>query len=391
MKILMIAPTPFFADRGCHMRILGEIRALQKLGHKIILCTYHHGRDIVDIEIRRTPNIPWYKKTDAGYSWHKFYVDILLFLRSLIVFLKERPDIIHGHLHEGVLIGHLIRRLTFKNTPLVFDAQGSLTKELVTYSFLKKDTWWYRFWWKIERWLSQLPDFTVGSNLSVSEFMVKEMECPQEKVATVIDGVHTGFFTNNDDRGLKKRLNIPDHYSVVSYTGSLLKSKGIDNFLKTIPLITKEKRDVFFLIVGYPVEDARRIVRELNVDKYCCFVGRIDYFELPRYLNITDVAVDPKIDEAGEASGKIINYMGAGLPIVCFEGVNNRKFLAENGIYARSGDIEDLAKRVIEVLNNKQWAAQIGKANRERVESVFSWDSNIKEYEGIFKRLLLRE
>ena len=33
MRIMMIAPTPFFADRGCHTRIYGEITALQRLGH----------------------------------------------------------------------------------------------------------------------------------------------------------------------------------------------------------------------------------------------------------------------------------------------------------------------------------------------------------------------
>lgn len=43
MKILGIAPTPFFADRGCYMRILGEIQALQRWGHEVPLVTYHPG------------------------------------------------------------------------------------------------------------------------------------------------------------------------------------------------------------------------------------------------------------------------------------------------------------------------------------------------------------
>ena len=45
MKVLMIAPTQFFADRGCHIRILEEIRALKRLGHKLELLTYHSGED----------------------------------------------------------------------------------------------------------------------------------------------------------------------------------------------------------------------------------------------------------------------------------------------------------------------------------------------------------
>ncbi|GAH30553.1 unnamed protein product [marine sediment metagenome] len=46
-NILVIAPTPFFADRGCHIRILEEIRALQKLGNKVTLYTYGLGRDML--------------------------------------------------------------------------------------------------------------------------------------------------------------------------------------------------------------------------------------------------------------------------------------------------------------------------------------------------------
>ena len=56
MKILIIAPTPFFADRGCHMRILEEARALRKLGHEITITTYHHGRNVDNLDIRRSLN-----------------------------------------------------------------------------------------------------------------------------------------------------------------------------------------------------------------------------------------------------------------------------------------------------------------------------------------------
>jgi hypothetical protein len=43
LKILMIAPTPFFADRGCHVKILEELKSLTKRGIKVTLVTYHIG------------------------------------------------------------------------------------------------------------------------------------------------------------------------------------------------------------------------------------------------------------------------------------------------------------------------------------------------------------
>ena len=107
----MIAPTPFFADRGCHVRIYEETRALQKLGCEVTICTYHNGKDIHGLDIRRIINIPWYKKLEAGPSFHMVYLDLLLFLKSLTTALKIKPDIIHGHLHEGAFIGFIVAKI----------------------------------------------------------------------------------------------------------------------------------------------------------------------------------------------------------------------------------------------------------------------------------------
>jgi len=389
LKILMIAPTPFFADRGCHMRILGEIQALQKLGHQIILCTYHLGRDIPGVKTIRSLKIPWYKKLEAGSSWHKFYIDALLFFKSLRIFWQEKPDVIHGHLHEGAIIGHFVRKFSFRKVPLVFDAQGSLTKELVTYSFFKEGSILQKLFWSLEKWISRMPEYSVGSNVSVSEFLVREMHLPESKVATVIDGVHTDFFTPpaqvND---LRKQFGLAPRTPVVLYTGALLKSKGIDFLWPAIPQVIKQNPEVVFVIVGYPVEESKATVEALGVAEKVIFTGQVDYFQLPDYLYLADLAVDPKLDEAGEASGKIINYMGAALPIVCFEGPNNRKFLGENGIFARSGDSRDLANKILETLADPDRAKKIGLNNQRRVEEVFSWNANIKTYDRVFRSAL---
>jgi hypothetical protein len=95
----MIAPTSFFADYGCHVRILEEVRALQRRGHRVRLCTYHNGEDIPGIDIRRTVDIPWRKRPVVGSSRHKMYLDVGLFFEVLRQAVAFRPDIIHAHLH----------------------------------------------------------------------------------------------------------------------------------------------------------------------------------------------------------------------------------------------------------------------------------------------------
>ena len=123
--ILSIAPTSFFADYGCHVRILEEIRALQQLGHQVTLCTYHTGDPVPGIRIVRMPRLPWQRRVRIGSHWHKPYFDLLLTATALVTAVRQRVDVVHAHLHEGALIGAVVARLL--RCPLVFDYQGSLT------------------------------------------------------------------------------------------------------------------------------------------------------------------------------------------------------------------------------------------------------------------------
>ena len=132
LRILMIAPTPFFADRGCHVRILEEVRILTRLGHEVLVTTYHHGRDVPGVRTVRTLSIPWYRKLAPGPSVHKLYVDLLLIGKSLQAAAAFRPDIVHAHLHEGVFVGQFVRART--GAPLVADFQGSLAGEVADHA-----------------------------------------------------------------------------------------------------------------------------------------------------------------------------------------------------------------------------------------------------------------
>lgn len=388
MKILHIAPTPFFSDRGCHIRILGEIRALQENGAEVLLSTYHLGRDIENLKVFRTIRIPWYKKIDAGGSWHKLYIDIFLILLSIKIVLKFKPSILHGHLHEGALIAKIVSWVTsFGKIPVVFDVQGSLTGELNTYGMLGKKGLMYKTFVLLEKLICRLPDYIVCSSKSNKDFIINEMGIDPQHVSELIDGIYSNYFHDVNNDQLKKTLNL-NKEKVVVYSGSLLESKGINYLIESIPEVAENYKSVKFLIIGYPVEPIRERAIELKIEKYIIFLGRIDFFKLPDYLSIADIAVDPKIDKAGEGSGKIVNYMGSGLPIVCFESPNNFNFLGENGVYAKPADTKDLGKKILFLLNNEKQSKEIGNLNKKRATELFSWNTKGKDLINIYHQLL---
>ncbi|HIN11263.1 MAG TPA: hypothetical protein EYM63_06555, partial [Acidobacteria bacterium] len=134
-RVLVIAPTPFFGDRGCHVRILEEVRGLQARGADVLVATYATGNDVAGVRTARAPNVPGLRAPALGPSYGRPFLDTLLLGTTLRAARRFRPDIVHAHLHEGIAVGLIAARLV--GSPLVADLQGSLQSELVDHRFLR--------------------------------------------------------------------------------------------------------------------------------------------------------------------------------------------------------------------------------------------------------------
>ena len=256
-RILMIAPTPFFADRGCHVRIQGEAKALIALGNQLVLCTYHLGKDIDGIPTERTLTIPWYKKLSAGPSFHKFYIDLLLLWKVIAVCRKFQPDIIHAHLHEGIIIGKIVSKLF--GIPMVADLQGSLTGELLDHGFIPRVRWFMKLMNLIEKKINLMPRYLITSSSQTSRTCTNKFRIHPDQIITVMDGTDLEAFSlRKDGLELRESLSILSDEKVVVFTGALTDYQGIDILLEAIPLVVKNFPKVKFLIVGYPNEQLYR-------------------------------------------------------------------------------------------------------------------------------------
>ena len=372
MRILMIAPTPFFADRGCHIRIFEETRALQALGHTVAICTYHNGRDLPGVDTRRIVRVPWYDKLEAGPSNHKYYLDALLLGTAVNAARELRPDVVHGHLHEGAAVGWVVSRLF--GAPLVFDLQGSLTGELRAHGYLRGGLKSRVLAWA-ERAIDRLPEVVVASAGPLAAALADAGHVPRERIRVVRDGVDTDDFRPDvATADLRRELDLGPGRPVVVYLGLLNRYQGVDVLLEAIPEVIASYRDAVFLVMGYPrVEHYRRRAAELGIAaRNVRFPGRIDYRQAARYLALGDVAVSPKI-AATEANGKLYNYMACGLATVAFDALVNREILGGAGTYAKPGDAGSLAAELKRLLADGELRRRLGQAARTRACAQFSW------------------
>lgn len=384
-RILMIAPTPFFADRGCHVRIYEEARALQEIGYTVEICTYHLGDDRPGLVTHRIPSIPWYNKLSAGPSWHKLYIDLLLLFKTWAVARRFRPDLIHGHLHEGAAIGWVVGRLV--GVPVVGDFQGSLSGELEAHRFIPGRGVLYRFVAHNEGWLDRLPQVAVASCDDVAQELHTRFGVRDVILAS--DGADTELFHPDANVGDLQSL-VPPGSRVVVYLGVLSPYQGTDHLLEAVPGVLSRVPEAYFLIMGYPDEDRyRRKALALGVAERVHFTGRIDYDQAARYLALGEVAVGPKLSET-ESNGKLYNYMACALPTVAFDTPPSREILGDLGVYAPPGDVAALAEGIVGLLEDHDASRELGFKLRQRVMEHFSWQNTARQlataYEGAVAR-----
>jgi glycosyltransferase involved in cell wall biosynthesis len=373
----MIAPTSFFSDYGCSVRILEEARILQGLGHEVTVCTYRNGQDVPGLTIRRTPSIPFREHYEVGSSPHKIGFDLLLFWSVLFAAIRQRPDVIHAHMHEGALIAMLVGKLL--RIPFVFDFQGSLTSEMLDHKFLQEDSIFYRPLRRLETTIDRRSPFILTSSHNARTLLLERFGCRPERVCTVPDCVDgRAFYPASEGEASalaerKAQLSIPSGRQVVVYLGLLADYQGTDALLAAAARLLARRDDVHFLVMGFPnVDHYRHQAQQLGLGDHITFTGRVPYRQARDFLAVGDIAVAPKLS-ATEGSGKILNYMAMGLPVVAFDTPVSREYLVDHGIYATPADPDSLAEALELALGDEANGRRSASLRRRALEA-YAWD-----------------
>ncbi|HER62445.1 MAG TPA: glycosyl transferase family 1, partial [Desulfobacteraceae bacterium] len=98
MRVLILAPQPFYQNRGTPIavRLLAEV--LGQNGIKVDLLVYQEGEDvkIPNVTLHRIPAVPGLSAVGPGFSLKKIGCDVLLWLKSLQLQRKVKFDFVHA-------------------------------------------------------------------------------------------------------------------------------------------------------------------------------------------------------------------------------------------------------------------------------------------------------
>jgi phosphatidylinositol alpha-1,6-mannosyltransferase len=193
---------------------------------------------------------------------------------------------------------------------------------------------------------------------------------------------------------VRQQLGLRDR-PVVVCVSRLVARKGQDRLIQALPLIRARVPDVVLMVVGDGPARPRleRLVDTLGLRSCVVFTGARPWAQLPPYYDAGDVFCMPtRTRKAGwEVEGLGIVYLEAsatGLPVVAGSsgGAPDAVLEGETGHVVDGGSPRDIAARVVELLENPEEAARMGRRGRRWVEERWGWD-------GLAQRLraLLRD
>jgi glycosyltransferase involved in cell wall biosynthesis len=379
-------PCPF--DR----RVWQEATALRDAGYAVsIICPTGHGYErrfeiIENIHVHRY-RLPVEASGAAGYaleyavalSWSLLLAMKLAFTRGFdVIHACNPPDLF-------AFIGAFFKLFGKK---FLFD-HHDLGPELYEAKFGRRDGF-YRLMLKLEYLTFRVADVSIATNESYRRVAIERGCMAPEKVFVVRSGPSL------------ERLNIlpPDERLrrgrryLVGYLGVMGEQEGIHYLLEAARHIVYGlgRTDVHFGLVGggTALEDLKSLAAKLKIDRYVTFTGRVPDAEMLAMLNTADVCVNPDVaNDMNDKStmNKIMEYMALGKPIVQFDLTEGRYSAQQASLYARRNDPLDLARKIVELLDDPQRRAQMGAFGRRRVENELEWHHEIPKLLAAYRAL----
>ena len=130
MKILLLAPHPFYQARGTPIAVKTVLEFLSERGDSVDVLTYAEGTDvqIPNCRVYRIPRVPGLRNIRPGFSFKKVACDVLMVGSCLRMVRRTRYDLIHA-VEESAFIASLMQALT--GVPYVYDMDSSLAEQMV--------------------------------------------------------------------------------------------------------------------------------------------------------------------------------------------------------------------------------------------------------------------
>jgi L-malate glycosyltransferase len=289
---------------------------------------------------------------------------------------KIKPDILNAHYVN--IAGYLGAICGFH--PLIITTWGS---DILTVPKQNK------ILGLITRWALKQADIVI----CVSSFMkdvIINMGIQPDKIVITPIGVDTQRF---QPVGLSETINNSDpsrNYVRIISTRNLAAIYNVETFIKAIPIVIGKFSQLQFTVLGDGVlkKELQNLVNSLGISGKVSFIGKVLNDDLIYYLKSSDIYVSTSLSDGTSIS--LLEAMSCGLPCIVSEIPANKPWIKEreNGLLFKPGSYEELADKIVSILDNKELRIKMGLAARALVIEKGDHQKEMAKIENIYYQLI---
>lgn len=379
MRILVLAPQPFYQERGTPIAVRLALEALsRKLGLSaksapvIDLLVYREGEDISipGVRIVRLSTPTCLSGIRPGISCKKLACDLFFFLKTLSLLWRARKDqysVIHA-VEESVFIAWFVKKIF--GIPYIYDMDSSLALQLT-------EKW---RWCRPLLWLLQYCEgVAVRGSIAVAPVCdALEAIAHRHGSTNTVMLRDVSLLPEDQTTGSERKKLFGEHIAegqpVILYVGNLESYQGIDLLVESFAKVKEHPSRPHLTIVG-GTQDSIAFYRAKAESLGCLdavsFLGPRPLSGLKDVLSAADILVSPRI-KGNNTPMKIYSYLHSGTPLLATDLPTHRQVLDEEISLLAPVTVEGFSAGLCRLLEDTSLRITIGKNARQRAQNLYT-------------------
>lgn len=391
-RVLMLVENYFPQDP----RVKNEASTLTNAGYSVSVIALKKANqswtELIDgVQVYRVPRVEIFKKTVTrtnspvqralklllsvfGYVSEYFYFTAACLARALMISMHHGFDVIHAHNPPDTLFAVALPFKLF-GKKFVFD-HHDLCPELYCSRFRKPNQVVRGMLLLAEYCTLQLADVVIATNESYKAIDAERGRRDPNTIFVVRNGPNAAKMERHAPSQRLRAMN----RTILCYVGCLNPQDGVDYLLRSLHhLRFRLNRQDFYCVVmgaGDSLEDLRQLRLTLSLEDCCELPGFVPEEELVANLAAADICLDPDPSNPLNDQStwiKIMEYMAAGKPIVCFDLKETRVSAQNAALYVEPNDEVAFAGAVAQLMDSPALRAEMANFGRQRVENNLQW------------------
>ena len=381
-SILVLAPQPFFQNRGTPIAVRLLVEELARLGHDVHLLVFHEGEEVIlpGVHLHRIPAIWGIKNIPPSLSFEKIVCDFFMFFKAIGLLRGHRFAVIHA-VEEAAFMAMVLTM--FFGTPYIYDMDSSLADQIVEkFSWLKVLEPALQF---CERFAVKRSCGVVAVCRALEEIA---MAHAPEKLIVRLEDISLLEDTVSSDEDLRLRLQIVG--PIMLYVGNLEKYQGIDLLLQSFQLALHQGCHGNLVIIGGTPETIaayQKYAEELQVDDHTFFCGPRPVELLGHYLAQADILLSPRV-QGNNTPMKLYSYLDSGKAVLATDLFTHTQILTDDFACLVAPERQSMAAGMVKLLDNPELRVRLGAEGHRVARESYSRSAFRVKLADFYRRIM---